>query len=102
MFFLSMTSYFVTDGLGPTNARSTSYAYTYESHYDQPPILESQQQQSSTRLDDHYESSDANYARAYATIDDNTNANSLREIERQSTQTQKVLVSFCDDKFILF
>jgi hypothetical protein len=83
-----MTSHFVTDGLGPTNARSTSYAYTYESHYDQPPIVD---QQPSTIVNNSniYESSSVD---PYETIIDDPagSSGSIREIERQSTQTQKV------------
>ena len=36
-----MATSYVTESLaGPHSARGTSYSYTYESHYDNPPEIE--------------------------------------------------------------
>lgn len=60
-----MASTYVTEALaGPTSARGSTYSYTYESHYDEPP---------------HESEEEVN---PYAVGDS--------EVERLSTQTQKV------------
>uniref|UniRef100_F1KQH5 Juxtamembrane domain-associated catenin n=1 Tax=Ascaris suum TaxID=6253 RepID=F1KQH5_ASCSU len=61
----SMASTYVTEALaGPTSARGSTYSYTYESHYDEPP---------------HESEEEVN---PYAVGDS--------EVERLSTQTQKI------------
>ncbi len=38
MFYFRMATAYLTEGLaGPNSARGSSYTYTYETHYDQPP-----------------------------------------------------------------
>ncbi|VDO25814.1 unnamed protein product [Heligmosomoides polygyrus] len=38
------TSYVTESLLGPASARGTSYTYTYESHYDNPPEIEDEEE----------------------------------------------------------
>uniref|UniRef100_A0A914VTE8 Fibronectin type-III domain-containing protein n=1 Tax=Plectus sambesii TaxID=2011161 RepID=A0A914VTE8_9BILA len=70
-----MASYYVTEPLGPSSARGSTYQYSYESHYDQPPGDDG----------DVYDASDyVHYA------DPSVSTNIEPNIERHSTQTQKV------------
>uniref|UniRef100_A0A914S0H8 Uncharacterized protein n=1 Tax=Parascaris equorum TaxID=6256 RepID=A0A914S0H8_PAREQ len=70
-----MASTYVTEALaGPTSARGSTYSYTYESHYDEPP---------------HESEEEVN---PYAVGDS--------EVERLSTQTQKVGLWICHQRFV--
>lgn len=84
----SMASYYVTEPLGATSARGSSYQYSYESHYDQPPVDDELLDHGGGATGDVFNAAD--YAQ-YHQHDPTLSPTGIdAQLERHSTQTQRV------------